>query len=415
MTQPIIPIESFLKEKIRNFSFSPGSPTFEKQLHGIIYCPELFDYPEIRHEFENMLEVFKKFSKEQKVANSLQHLQFKLHLEAFGKMYFNQGTSFRYEPYTKIPLAKSLVTELGIDPHWCFTSDAGICGGVARSILKKILDVSLEGELPFGDIDLVILQKSIGRYEKSINISDTKILPGVDIEQEVLTSIFYETDVTMNQVMIHNGNIYFSEKAADDIVNRLIRGNGKKCSGIFEEESTMYQHTPYFFRSGLYRAFAFLLAEKGDGIVTSYENLIQEGGIMGRYWIILLAVKLMKIADPLKQELAIHNWYYLAWECKATTAGSPRDFLKELVELFPEMKRYLKGEVMEKQNPSKQMGWIANRFLNSFMNKYIFPKEYIFPKNTSEIVRRRPFNNLEDINRNLNSFWKEIELIQKDY
>jgi hypothetical protein len=408
-----VTVELFLKEATRNINFTHGiKPVFD-QLGKIISHSELNDYPEIRFAFKEFQESFQVYTRKHNLQNSVDFLLLKFHIENFAKEFFNKNELFEEIPHGQIRIEPTLIAELGIDHHWCFTPDAALYGGAARSVLKKVFGCSLENELPLSDLDPIIFANSIDGYKKLTNVSDTKILLGKNKEKEIVTNMLFNTDITMNQAVIYNGSLYFSEQATKDITLSTIRGTGKKQLGIFEPESTIYQGTSFFYRNGFYRALAFLLSEKGDGIATSYENIIQEGSVMGRYWIILLVVKIMKIQNLLKRDLAIHNWYHLAHTFKATDSGSPRDFLCELLARYPEMKKSFTEKIIGESSPSQQITWIMNRALNVFLNKTIFPKEYVFPEHVQEMIQTRPFENLDLIPRNLNSFWKEIELIQK--
>ena len=218
-----------------------------------------------------------------------------------------------------------------------------VYGGVARTILKafatrddsSIPSSFIESELPISDVDMMIVgddEASTITSHYGSDLSGTKI---VRDPQKEIERYFGMVDITMNQALVHNGELYYTEHGLQDARNGLIRAQGSD-KPLFDRDSvSLPDGNVYLLRGGFYRTLSVLLRGRGTEVVVSQENIDAEKGNIGRYWLVLLFVKLLKMPDGESRNEAILQWHQVAKDIGATEAVSPSDFLKELIEKFP--------------------------------------------------------------------------------
>ena len=218
-----------------------------------------------------------------------------------------------------------------------------VYGGVARTILKAFAtrdDSSLpssfiESELPISDVDMMIVgdenASDIASHYGS-DLSGTKI---VQDPQKEIERYFGMVDITMNQAVVHNGELYYTEQGLQDVRNGLIRAQGSD-KPLFDRDSVLLPDgNVYLLRGGFYRTLSVLLRGRGTEVVVSQENIDAEKENIGRYWLVLLFVKLLKMPRGAHQDEAILQWHQIAKDIGSTDTVSPADFLKELIGKFP--------------------------------------------------------------------------------
>ncbi len=218
-----------------------------------------------------------------------------------------------------------------------------VYGGVARTILKAFATKDLnslpssfiESELPISDVDMMIVgdenASDIASYYGS-DLSGTKIVQ--DPEKEI-SRYFGMVDITMNQAVVHDGKLHYTEQGLLDAKNGLIRAQGSD-KHLFDRDSVLLPDgNVYLLRGGFYRTLSVLLRGRGTEVVVSQENIEAEKENIGRYWLVLLFVKLLKLPRGTQRDEAILQWHQVAKDIGSTEASSPADFLKELIDKFP--------------------------------------------------------------------------------
>ena len=236
-------------------------------------------------------------------------------------------------------------------------------GGAARLALKMYAGVSIDKEIPLNDIDIVTTDPtSAERY--GIDLAGAQIVHG-NLEECVKRAIA-NVDCSMNEVAILNGSLVFSEQALEDAKTGTIRIRVKN-DPLFGSEGVRYPRGEvYMNRTGFYRTLSLLLRGKGERILVSKENIEREIPTLGRYWLTLLFVKILRVGDSEKRDAAIRNWFLVAKELGATEAEVPEDFLKELIAQFPEMSERIEPATF---TPEKQIRWIVGKFSGSVYSR----------------------------------------------
>lgn len=186
----------------------------------------------------------------------------------------------------------------------------GICvmGGVARSIARELLTGEIE---PIRDIDLVAINDFadgelnddvIDEYSKKYMLDDYNYGHGIGFEN--LDNYFNTRDFTVNQVLIHKGELLISEQAIDDFEENIIRPTKFEkpyedwylksklavkgllmkvvLDDISESVSTLedfninaYRMSPFFVALGLNKAF-----DRGKETARNFTNLLVEYEIL---------------------------------------------------------------------------------------------------------------------------------------
>jgi hypothetical protein len=215
-------------------------------------------------------------------------------------------------------------------------SDFVIVGGTARTALKMYLGLDIESELPINDVD-VIASKNEDLTRKSekygLDIAGTKVTIGDIFEASIQAAS--KVDISMNEVFIYDGKLYYSDDAKNDTTNGTIRVRPKDDPLFGSEALLNHNGETYIERTGFYRALAFLLREKGTSIIVSQENIDAEKDNIGRYWLVLLFVKIGKMKDEKLKAKAVGNWFQVAKKIGSTETETPIEFLRELQQKFP--------------------------------------------------------------------------------
>ena len=216
--------------------------------------------------------------------------------------------------------------------------EVAVVGGAARLVLKLHAGMDISSELPINDIDAVIASGAndiAGIAEHyGIDLSGAKIVDG-DV-RERLSDLIRNFDCTMNQVAVHGGKLLFTDAALRDIKSGDIRLIAKNDPLFGSEGETLPDGNAYLNRKGFYRGLGFLLRDKGSRLVVSQENIEREKDAIGRYWQVLLYVKLLPMVDESARYDAVGHWHDIAKRMGSTEAENPQEFLKQLMLEYPE-------------------------------------------------------------------------------
>lgn len=289
------------------------------------------------------------------------------HLKQFIRERDNQPESaihLEHRPLSTISgLSHVLDKEIGTytDPSITQASNVALVGGPARIALKTLAGISTDSERPISDIDAVIsIENDPDEIANTwdLDIADTKLVSG-DIA-EALPKLLAEFDCTLNQVAIHNGELYFTEQALEDITNGAIRILPNNKAPFAPEAIRTPEGHPYLTPNGFYRGLSLLLRDKGQHLIVSKENLEAEHQHIGRYWLVVLFVKILPMQHERARAQAIGHWHDLAKQIGSTQTASPEAFLHELMAAHPEMKRY-KDARKGTFDQDKQIRWLIKK------------------------------------------------------
>ncbi len=269
-----------------------------------------------------------------------------------------------------------------VSPDILYDQDVAIVGGAARIALKMHAGVDIRTELPINDIDAVITAETDDVSKKAdsygVDLTDTKIVDG-DV-RTALEGLVSNVDCSINQVAIHNGKLLFSQKALEDIKEGTIRLLAKN-DPLFGAEGVILSdgHT-YINRVGFYRGLSFLLRGKGDRLKVSQENIDREKDSIGRYWQILLFVKLLPMQDEEARYKAVGHWHDIAHRLGVTKSVGPEEFLAELMKKFPDTSAGSKNTY----DAVAQARWIVERLINSAIGRLYDTEEFVSPETYTE-------------------------------
>jgi hypothetical protein len=199
--------------------------------------------------------------------------------------------------------------------------------------------------------------------------------------------------------------LYTTEEALADISSGTISAVGGVQPLFGSDSYTLPNGSVYLQRSGFYRTLAMLLRGRGDRIVVSKENLDAERENIGRYWLVLLFVKLLKMSDTSRREEAILQWYQVARDIGSTATATPGDFLGELMEKFPEYSYLQKGQTFDTETQTR---WLIGKLADQGRLKVIGAKNMVPETYTPTEITLRPYEG----DRNLQTFWSKINQLQ---
>jgi hypothetical protein len=269
-------------------------------------------------------------------------------------------------------LGQHAQTDILYDPH------VAIIGGAARLALKMLADVNVESELPICDIDAVISSDCGNVSEKAaaynIDLTGANIISG-EISSAI-GPIVANHDFTMNQVVVHNGRLLYSRQALEDVMEgnlRLVAQNGNPLFG--SDGMVLPDGNTYLYRSGFFRGLSFLLRGKGKQLIISQENIDREAPMIGRYWQIILLLKLLPLPSE-KRYIAIGQWHKLAKQLGSTTSQDANEFMDELFEKYPDTKA---GTKRREFNPEAQARWIVGKLVSETIRQIYGNKEKFTP------------------------------------
>lgn len=266
--------------------------------------------------------------------------------------------------YDKI-LSQSVSPEIFRDPH------VAIIGGTARTALKIHAGMDIKSEIPIHDVDIIIstdanISQKAQKY--NVDLTGARVVDGN--VQDVLSHMVTNFDCTMNQVAIHNGKLFYSQRAFQDIQEGNIRLIGKDDPLFGSEGIEMPDGNIYLNRNGFYRGLSFLLRGKGKRLIISQENKEAEKYTIGRYWLIMLFVKILPIKNQQVRKNVIAHWHEIAYRMGSTKTQDPISFFKELISLYPEIKNYSVREGAF--DIDKQIRWLIGKLTSRAVDS-LFP------------------------------------------
>ena len=246
--------------------------------------------------------------------------------------------------------------------------NVAIIGGTARLALKMHAGVEIQDELPISDVDIVVstdadIPGKARQYK--VDLSGAKIVDG-DV-RAALPSLITNFDCTMNQVAVHNGKLIFPDRALEDIKNGNIRLIAKDDPLFGSGGAVMPNGNVYLNRNGFYRGLSFLLRGKGKHLIVSQENVEAEKNNIGRYWLVILFVKILPMKDESARKNAIAHWHDIARRIGSTKTENPESFLKELMGQYPETRAYSGAEGVFDANA--QVRWIIGKLTSKAVDE----------------------------------------------
>lgn len=304
------------------------------------------------------------------------------HLEQFAQGHFNTKETTDLEILSapikslELPSGESFKSYVqGIAGEGIFDDpNVAIFGGTSRTALKLYgaeqahLDLEstqklLDSELPLNDVDIILNKSAVtGDSRFTADLAGTRIVN--DIQQD-MQELLQNIDCTFNQSLIHEGKLYFTQEALNDAREGIVRFTDKEDALFGAEVEVLPDGKKYINRKGLYRAFAFLLRGKAEKFPIHKDNLASEIPHMGRYWVVLLMVKLLPMKDDVKRRKAASRWFNLAKKLEATTASTPREFLQELLVQHPEMQSLVAGRGKTSETKfDSQVRWLAGKLVD---------------------------------------------------
>jgi len=232
--------------------------------------------------------------------------------------------------------------------------NVGLYGGIPRLALKLLAkeqgkitgffaEELISSELPVNDVDIMVNMYSFTGLSKFNETPSWAIIVN-NIEEEI-QSILQTRDCSLNQVLIYNSKLYYTQKALNDVsvgvIDFISRDRG-------DAVCILKSGKKYIKKEGLYRALGYILRGKAKKFLIYKENLLLEVPRMEEYWIILLIKKIVTMEDQTKRVTAIENWFNCAKNIGATKAKCPKDFLQELLLKFPTAKK----NILQEEIPS---------------------------------------------------------------
>lgn len=263
--------------------------------------------------------------------------------------------------------------------------ERGVYGGVSRLALRMLAassegaaDESYEGvrvDFPPSDLDIIRTKEDVQRQSGLLGAAElvgTKIVP--DFPGSI-PGLLAEVDFSINQSVVHEGKLFYTEQALEDIRTGTLRFSDKK-NGLFSAGTeTLPDGRQFVNRVGLYRAFSFLLRGKARQLPIHTDNLSYEAPLLGRYWLIILYLKLYPIKDEARRETAVSGWFNLAKRLRVTDKETPDDFLMELDTEYPEMRSLLKPkqEQLSREEMEAQARYLAGKLINRSVDSVLTP------------------------------------------
>ena len=255
-----------------------------------------------------------------------------------------------------------------VSPEILDDQNVAVVGGTARVALKMHAGVTIKDELPINDVDIVVstdadIPATARKYK--VDLAGAKIIDGN--VRTALPDLITNFDCTMNQVAVHEGKLLFSEKALRDTREGNIRLIAKEDPLFGSEGVLMPDGNVYLNRNGFYRGLSFLLRGKGQRLIVSKENIEREKDNIGRYWLVMLFVKIMPMKDDAARQEAIAHWHEIAKRIGSTQTEGPESFLNELMTKYPETKAYSGAEGAF--DTDAQVRWLIGRLTSKAVDK----------------------------------------------
>jgi hypothetical protein len=267
-----------------------------------------------------------------------------------------------------------------VTPEIINDANVAIIGGTARLGLKMHAGADIKDELPISDVDIVVstavnIPETVRRYK--VDLAGAKIVDGN--VREALPDLITNFDCTMNQVAVHDGKLLFPARALQDIKEGNIRLIGKDDPLFGSEGIAMPDGNVYLNRNGFYRGLSFLLRGKGQRLIVSKENLEIEKNNIGRYWLVMLFVKILPMKNEDTRRDAISHWHEIAQRIGSTQTDNPEDFLKELMAKYPETRAYSGAEGAF--DTDAQVRWLIGKLTSKAVDE-IYGQESVQLPNT---------------------------------
>jgi len=261
--------------------------------------------------------------------------------------------------------------------------NVAIIGGTARIALKMYARMSIRDELPINDVDMVVSTDAdipATAHKYGVDLSGAKIIDGA--VKEALSGLITNFDCTMNQVAVHDGKLFFPDRALRDIKEGNIRLIAKDDPLFGSEGVALPDGNIYLNRNGFYRGLSFLLRGKGQHLIVSKENIEREKDNIGRYWLVMLFVKIMPMKDEKAKKNAIAHWHEIAHRIGSTTAEDPESFFKELMGKYPETRAYSRaGNAFD---TDAQVRWLIGKLTGKAVDELYGEEETELPSTYTE-------------------------------
>lgn len=270
-----------------------------------------------------------------------------------------------------------------VSPEILHDKDVAVIGGTARLALKMHTGVEIQDELPISDVDIVVSTNadiSAKARQYKIDLSNAKIVDGN--VQEALSNLITNFDCTMNQVAVHDGKLFFPDRALEDVQEGNIRLIAKDDSLFGSEGVVMPDGNVYLNRGGFYRGLSFLLRGKGKRLIVSQENLEAEKNNIGRYWLVLLLVKILPMKNEDARRAAIAHWHDVAHRIGSTQASDPESFLKELMAQYPETR--VSSGTEGAFDTNAQVRWLIGKLTSKAVDEMYGPEITKVPSTYTE-------------------------------
>ena len=354
-----------------------------------------------------------KYARENNIGDTPDAFAIRYHLSEFAKLEFGQKKE-------KVDLLSERINRLSADgftysnligektnPEILNDRRIAIFGGAARLALKMKAGVNFSTEMPLADVDIIADGKSditavSTKYD--IDLTGTRVVSGNMLEN--VKNIATNVDCTMNEVAVYDGNLIYSERALADIKEGNIRLAGKDDPLFGSDGVVLPDGNIYMKRSGFYRTLSFLLRKKGQRIIVSKENIEQEKDNIGRYWLVILFIKLSKIKDERSRNEAVCNWLEVAKNIGSTNAATPLEFLKELLTKYPDTHDF---GTHDRFDIDDQVKWIIGKLTSrSVENIFEDEEEIKLPTTYTPANIELPENTKQ---YDLNGFWEKVKSI----
>jgi len=270
-----------------------------------------------------------------------------------------------------------------VSPEILRDKDVAIIGGVARLALKMYAGVEIQDEFPISDVDIIISASAdipAKAQQYKVSLSGAKIVDGN--VQESLSGLITNFDCAMNQAAVHDGKLFFSDQALKDIKEGKIRLIAKDDPLFGSEGVVMPDGNVYLNRRGFYRGLSFLLRGKGKQLIVSQENIEAEKNNIGRYWLVVLFVKILPMKDEGARRAAVAHWHNIAYHIGSTQTPNPESFLKELMVKYPETRAY--NETEGAFDTNAQVRWLIGKLTNKAVNRIYGPEITTLPSTYTE-------------------------------
>ena len=350
--------------------------------------------------------------------------QLRAHLEGFASQASEPGSEqppleVDKRPLTELRTPDDLTPEeyvgkyIGINPGILVDPRVILYGGSARALLKSMCprnqftEKSYKAEVPVSDTDLMIIAsdlKDITGIASTYGVEpkDTKIVPGA---RDAITQYIGGVTLTMDQVAISNGDIYFTQQALEDSGNGVVRFTGAEQPLFGKYAVQQPNGNMFILPKGMYPGLSMLLRGRASEFPISRENLDAISTHLDREWLNLLMIKLLTMSDPNQRDTAILHWHQVAKDIKSTVTESPAKFLEELLNKFP---KYIYGKTANIFDASAQARWFVGKLVKQMGEQiqHSEPWQGTYPNTyTPSSIVLRPYEG----NSDLRSFWDVYE------